>query len=131
MKCRGKLDEAIRLFRKATELKPDNAAAYRNLVSALVRQGKRAEAVAVGRTAIELKPNDAKSYNILAWLLATATETEALDPGRAVELAQKAVELAPQDGDFWNTLGVAQLRGRLAGHHRGAQEVNGTTQRGG
>src|SRR6185436_9523516 len=28
----------------------------------------------------------------------------------AVELAQKAVELAPKDGAFWNTLGVAHYR---------------------
>ena len=30
--------------------------------------------------------------------------------GRAVELAKKAVELAPKQGTFWNTLGVAHYR---------------------
>jgi len=32
------------------------------------------------------------------------------DPPRAVELAKKAVDLAPNEGTNWNTLGVAQYR---------------------
>jgi uncharacterized protein HemY len=32
------------------------------------------------------------------------------DPKQAVELAGKAVENAPQEGGFWNTLGAAHFR---------------------
>ena len=42
------------------------------------------------------------------------------NPNQTVELAKKAVELAPEDGSFWNTLGVAQYR---AGHWNAAIEA--------
>jgi Flp pilus assembly protein TadD len=32
------------------------------------------------------------------------------DPRRAVDLARKAVELAPNEGNYWNTLGAAHYR---------------------
>ena len=48
--------------------------------------------------------------NQIAWFLATTPEPKHRDPPRAVELAKKAVELAPREGAIWNTLGVAQYR---------------------
>jgi WD40 repeat protein/serine/threonine protein kinase len=54
----------------------------------------------------------AKDYNNRAWILATRPESELHDPGQAVQLAQKAVELAPKEGFYWNTLGVAHYRAR-------------------
>jgi tetratricopeptide (TPR) repeat protein len=49
--------------------------------------------------------------NGLAWLLATAPESsKSRDPVRAVELAKQVVAAAPQDGNCWNTFGVAQYR---------------------
>jgi len=52
----------------------------------------------------------ALQYNNVAWLLATNPDTRLRDPHRAVELAKKAVELAPMQGMFWNTLGAAHYR---------------------
>src|SRR5207245_4722680 len=46
----------------------------------------------------------------LAWFLAMCADEPTRDPKRAVELARKAVELAPQDGGCWNTLGAANFR---------------------
>jgi Flp pilus assembly protein TadD len=43
-------------------------------------------------------------------LLATCPEAEVRNPARAVEVARKAVELAPKVGNYWNTLGVAHYR---------------------
>ena len=43
-------------------------------------------------------------------MLATYHEVRFRDPKRAVALAKKAVELKPQEGSYWNTLGVAQYR---------------------
>jgi Flp pilus assembly protein TadD len=45
-----------------------------------------------------------------AWALATSAHPQERNPARAVELAQKAVELAPTQGVFWNGLGVAHYR---------------------
>jgi len=47
----------------------------------------------------------------LAWWLATAANPEIRDGKRAVQLAKKAVDLAPEDGICWNTLGTAHYRG--------------------
>jgi tetratricopeptide (TPR) repeat protein len=47
------------------------------------------------------------SFNNLAWLLATTPGYKSEDHASAVELAMKAVELAPKARTHWNTLGVA------------------------
>lgn len=48
--------------------------------------------------------------NNLAWYLVTAPNHAARNPSRALELAMKAVELAPRSWASWNTLGVARYR---------------------
>jgi tetratricopeptide (TPR) repeat protein len=52
----------------------------------------------------------AENHKNLAWLMATWPDLKLRDPGLAVAHAKKAVELAPDDGTYWNTLGVAQYR---------------------
>jgi tetratricopeptide (TPR) repeat protein len=49
-------------------------------------------------------------HNELAWLRATCPEMNDRNPVQAVAAARKAVELAPEHGGFWNTLGVALYR---------------------
>src|SRR5262249_7054519 len=61
-------------------------------------------------TALKLAPRDARIVNGLAWLLATCPEPRLRAPGQAVLLAKKAVQLKPQEGGHWNTLGVALYR---------------------
>jgi serine/threonine protein kinase/WD40 repeat protein len=48
--------------------------------------------------------------NHQAWLLANNPDTNQRDPARAVKLAQKALEQAPKEGNYWNTLGAALYR---------------------
>ena len=57
-----------------------------------------------------MEPNHALRHNQLAWLLATCPEAKFRDAKRAVELAKRAVELKRQEGNYWNTLGVAHYR---------------------
>ncbi len=64
--------------------------------------------------------NQPESNNNLAWILATNPDVKLRDPARAVELAQKAVEAAPAEATFCNTLGVAHYR---AGHWKEAIEA--------
>ena len=59
---------------------------------------------------LRINPDDAKVHNNVAWVLASAPVPEVRDPARAVSLAKKAVELAPTEGTFRNTLGVAHYR---------------------
>jgi WD40 repeat protein len=62
----------------------------------------------------------ALELNNQAWPLATNPEAKLRDPDRAVELAQKAVDLCPKQAMYWNTLGVAHYR---AGHWKEAIEA--------
>ena len=48
--------------------------------------------------------------NSVAWRLATDADLKPRPTEVALECARKAVELAPEDGGVWNTLGVAQYR---------------------
>jgi tetratricopeptide (TPR) repeat protein len=54
----------------------------------------------------------ASRQNIVAWKLATDPDPKVGDvfAAVAVKLANKAVESAPKDGSFWNTLGTAHYR---------------------
>jgi WD40 repeat protein len=54
----------------------------------------------------------AGAKNAEAWSLATSADTKAQDPHRAIELAREAIALVPENGGFWNCLGVAHYRAR-------------------
>jgi serine/threonine protein kinase/Tfp pilus assembly protein PilF len=113
----GKVEEQIAFSRKAIALDPNYLAPYFDLSVALEAQGKPDEAIGVLRQAADNGSNDLRGLNNLSWFLATSQSCESSDARRAVELAQKAVELAPQEPAFWNTLGAAQYR---AGNWQGA-----------
>ena len=68
------------------------------------------QAVADMLKAIEIDPKYSIAYNNLAWLRITCPDPAYRDVSQAVDFATKAVELAPHNGDVWNTLGVAQYR---------------------
>jgi len=83
----------------------------------LLAQAKQSEAEANFREmlgilskAVESNPNKPDTINLLAWKLTTCPFTRLRDPTRAVALAHRAVAAAPQNGNFWNTLGVAQCQ---------------------
>jgi tetratricopeptide (TPR) repeat protein len=52
----------------------------------------------------------ADALNNLAWLQATCPEMVIRDPPKSVTNARRAVELEPENGNFWNTLGTACYR---------------------
>ena len=54
----------------------------------------------------------ARALNNLGWLLATCAQESLREPEQAVASAKRAVELAPDEGTYWNTLGVAYYRNR-------------------
>ncbi|HEY7308011.1 MAG TPA: tetratricopeptide repeat protein [Gemmataceae bacterium] len=104
-------DEAIAEFQAAIRLEP-KALFSNTLGGALYQQGKPNEAIACYRKAIESNPNDAPLHNDLAWLLATCPQATFRDPNSAVELAERAVELKPEEYGYWHTLGVAYYRAK-------------------
>jgi tetratricopeptide (TPR) repeat protein len=107
----GRVDEQIACDRQAIALDPDYLTPYFNLSSGLEAQGRHDEATAVLRKAAARSSDDPQDLNNLAWTLATSHHfSELRDVPRAVALVQKAVELAPEVWDYWNTLGVALYR---------------------
>jgi serine/threonine protein kinase/tetratricopeptide (TPR) repeat protein len=109
--------DASGAFRKAIELEPNHANAYGYLGAALANQGRLDEAIAAHRRAVELEPKNTPAnrnlglaLNTLAWALATDPVPTRRDPGRAVSVANEAVELNPREGATHNTLGVALYR---------------------
>jgi len=92
-----KTGEAIEHFREVVRARPDDAAARFQLAGALVRTERTNEALEHYRRALELTPDDVDVLNDLAWLLATHELADGGDPGRVVQLAQRARELAGQN----------------------------------
>ena len=106
-----KLDEAIACYRKAIELDPKFA------VRPQQPRHRPAEAREAGRGHRLLPQGHRTRPEIRLGLtttwpgyLATCPEAKFRDPKQAVELAKKAVELDPQGGNYWNTLGTAHYR---------------------
>jgi tetratricopeptide (TPR) repeat protein len=114
-------------LQKALELDPRYARAHFNLGLALRDKGDTDgaircfdAAIRCHQKALELDPRDASAHNSLAWALATCPDPKLRDAPRAVTLAKKAVELKPNHGNSWNTLGVAHYR---AGDWKAAVEA--------
>jgi serine/threonine protein kinase/tetratricopeptide (TPR) repeat protein len=106
--------QALTLLDKLADEFPEDAGFQRqqavgrlNLGNLFAAAGRPGDAVKSYREGLKIDPADAALYDALAWLLATCPEPTVYDPGRAVELAKRAVELAPQVGGYWKTLGVA------------------------
>ncbi len=116
----GRFEEALAACDRALELDRSLAGAHCNRGNALAGLGRFGEALAAYDRALELDPGLALAHrnrgivlsrlNELAWRLATAADPAGRDPARAVALARTAVDRAPNEGAFWNTLGVAHYR---------------------
>jgi tetratricopeptide (TPR) repeat protein len=106
----GQPEKAVSDYSRAIELDPKFVDAWFNRSISRSNLGQYDKAIADCSKAIELDPRHAGAHNNLAWLLATCPDAKLRDPKRAVELARKAVEIAPKEGGYWNTLGVAHYR---------------------
>jgi superkiller protein 3 len=83
-------DDATQYLRKAVELEPDNADAWRELGDALLSENQLAEATAAFRQTVELRPNDVASLVQLAHAAYAAG-----DPEEAIAHVRQAVDRDP------------------------------------
>jgi serine/threonine protein kinase/tetratricopeptide (TPR) repeat protein len=116
----GKKDEAEREYREALNLWdkltaefPENAnyrAPYSSycLYSLLAASHREEEASQILGRLLQFKPETPDGQNYLAWVLAARPGFG--DRKRALQLAKRAIEQAPQTGYMWNTLGLAHYR---------------------
>jgi serine/threonine protein kinase len=76
----------------------------------LLVAGRFEDAAGAYGRAVEIKPDSARAHWKLAWFLANCPDARQRDPRRAIELAKKAAAQAPDNGDYWKTLGLAYYR---------------------
>jgi tetratricopeptide (TPR) repeat protein len=103
-------EQAIADYNEALKLDPKKLAVWLNRAGAHFTLRHYEQAIADYEEAIRLEPRQAKGYGCLAQLLTTAVDPKYRDPARALEMARKATELAPEEAPHWTTLGMAQLR---------------------
>jgi tetratricopeptide (TPR) repeat protein len=110
-------DQALTLRERLVQEAPTVAEYQRALTTSyserwglMIELGRKEDARAAYEEILKRNPGNPVIHNYIAWTLATSTYAQFRDPGRAVQLAKRAVELAPQEGGFRNTLGVAHYR---------------------
>ena len=104
----GRLDDAIIHFQKGLQIKPDNAKAQSNLGFALMQTGGMDDAITHLQKALQLEPDDPAIQNNLAWVLAACPRASLRNGGKAVQLAQRANDLAGGENPIYlRTLAAA------------------------
>jgi tetratricopeptide (TPR) repeat protein/serine/threonine protein kinase len=103
-------DQAITDYSKAIDLRPKDAASWNGRGVAFAKLSQFDLALADFTMAVQLQPRHAQANANLARLLATCPDARLRNMARAVEVAKKAVELAPSAWSCWNTLGAAHYR---------------------
>jgi serine/threonine protein kinase len=119
--------EFLEAYSKALGQLPDAAERRRRLASVcdtmgsmMVAYDHRRDAEPFFREAVKVEASNPSPYVHLATLLASRPDRKPHDPAQAVELAKKAVKLAPRARESRHTLGVAQYR---AGDWKAAAEA--------
>ena len=125
--ARGQHREAVKLYEETLTLMraklgpnhPTTLSTMHHLTGVYTALGRLDEAVKLYEEKVTLKKaklgpdhsDTLASIDALARLLATCPDVKVRNPSRAVELAKQAVELRTNEGNYWNTLGVAHYRG--------------------
>jgi tetratricopeptide (TPR) repeat protein len=94
---------AIHALTEEIKLDPNHGSAWHCRGFALLKQGKYAEARADLLRAINLNLRSAELFNSLAWLLSTCPDSAVRDGIRATEYVYQALQLDPNQKDFWDT----------------------------
>jgi len=104
----GRIDEAIAHWQKTLSIQPNDAEAHTTLGDALLRKGEIGEAITHYEKALEIAPHSILTLNNLAWALSTCPDASLRNGAKAIELAQKADQLAGGENPiFIRTLAAA------------------------
>src|SRR5258707_583245 len=107
--------EAIGFRKKLADdipgISSENRAGYQVRLGVLYQElGRDKEAEKCFTKSVELAPENANSHNALAWFRVACMDKRLHDYKEGLSEARKAIELAPGNGMYWHTLGVAQYR---------------------
>jgi tetratricopeptide (TPR) repeat protein len=104
----GRIDEAIGHWQKTVSIQPNDAEAHTILGDALLRKREIGQAIAHYQAALEFSPQSIPTLNNLAWALSTCPDASLRNGAKAIELAQKADQLAGgKNPAFMRTLAAA------------------------
>ena len=103
---KGDSPRAIAVFQDCVKLAPKDPVPLMYLGAALGKAGRMNEAIASYRRALALQPDNTAALNNLAYLMAETGGS--LD--EALQLAQRAVNKAPQDPNLKDTLGWIYIK---------------------
>ena len=104
----GRPDKARKLLEAIVGKDPATSDTQLMLAELCADQKLYPEAIQHYRKAIQLKPDSAVAHNNLAWLFATADDTQYRNPSEALALAQQAVKLSQwKEPTFIDTLAEA------------------------
>ena len=71
----GKLDDAVKNYKKAIELNPNNSIAYNDLGVILIHLGKTNEAINNFKKTINISPKNTKAYLNLAYSITFSSKS--------------------------------------------------------
>jgi tetratricopeptide (TPR) repeat protein len=108
----GRHREAVADLTALLKFYPREADLYEQRARSYDALNDRPRAEADRKKAVEVAGNNPQGLNARAYHLLTGPASQR-DPVRALELAKKAVERAPESQAYLNTLGVAQYRNGL------------------
>jgi tetratricopeptide (TPR) repeat protein len=109
----GRTDEAIAQWQKALLIQPQDGEVYTSLGNAFFRKGLMKGAISYYQQALEVAPQDALARNNMAWILATSSDASVRDGTKAVDLAERAVQLSGgEDPNFLRTLAASYAESR-------------------
>ncbi len=103
---KSEYNRAIKDFDEAIRLGGDDSNYVRGRGTAYYLKGEYDRAIEDFDQAIRLKPDDANAMNTMAWILATARNTDVRDGHEAVRFAQEAIRLIDAPA-FRDTLAAA------------------------
>ena len=105
---KGEIDRAIAQWQTTLSINPNDGEAHTALGNALLQKGQLREAIVHYQAALEIEPLAVLPLNNLAWVLSTSDDAEFRNGSRAVELAERAVQLSQaQNPRFIRTLAAA------------------------
>ena len=103
----GKPGEAITSLAKSVDLAPNDVESLTRYGQLLERHGQATEAIESYRQALLVRPSYAPAAAALVWLLATSDDDVIRDVAGAVDLGQRAAQLAPDQPDLLVSLAAA------------------------
>jgi len=105
---KGRPDAAFDHLKTALELNPNYPEARNNLGIALSQKGEMHEAIAQWKKTLEVQPNNLEAQCNLAWIFATFPDASIRNGAKAVELAQRAIELSDgKNARIWRLAAAA------------------------